>query len=174
MKECLLKGERIYLDAFLPYRLNILAEIVSQGLARLYSQRFGISVAEWRVIATLADGCQMTARDIGLRTHMHKTKVSRAVSDLLMRGLIDRHENEADRREAFVRLSAQGRDVYEVIAPLGLAYQRRLVEGISEADMAAFTRIEAHLSSVALKAQEEISEADFDAAGDMNDNDEET
>ena len=167
MKECLLKGERIYLDAFLPYRLNVLAEIVSQGLARLYSQRFGITVAEWRVIATLADGCQMTARDIGLRTHMHKTKVSRAVGDLLTRGLIERRENEADRREAFVRLSAAGRDVYEVIAPLGLAYQRRLVEGISEADLAAFTRIESHLSGIALRPPEEISGADFDAAGDM-------
>lgn len=174
MKECLLKGERIYLDAFLPYRLNILAEIVSQGLARIYSRRFGISVAEWRVIATLADGCQMTARNIGARTHMHKTKVSRAVGDLLTRGLIDRHENEADRREAFVRLSAAGRDVYEIIAPLGLAYQRRLVEGIAPEDMEALARIESHLSAVALKAQEEIGGDDFDAVEDMNHADEET
>lgn len=166
MTECLLKGERIYLDAFLPYRLNILAETVSQGLARLYSRRFGISIAEWRVIATLADGCTMTARDIGQRTHMHKTKVSRAVSDLLARNLIERRENAEDRREAFLKLSAEGRAVYEAIAPIGLAYHNQLAEGLSPEDLAAFDRLERHFTAAALRGQETLTEAETASAAD--------
>jgi len=162
MKECLLRGERIYLDAFMPYRLNILAETVSQGLARHYSRRFGISIAEWRVIATLADGCAMTARDIGLRTHMHKTKVSRAVSDLLTRRLIERRENAEDRRESFLKLAAAGRDVYEAIAPIGLAYHRRLIEGLPAEDLAAFDRLERHFSEVAQRVQVTMAEHETD------------
>ena len=68
----------IELEHFLPYRLNVVAEAVSRALARLYEKRHGISIAEWRVIATLGQYERMTAKDIGAHSRMHKTKVSRA------------------------------------------------------------------------------------------------
>ena len=74
----------------MPYRLNVLATIVSQGFARLYSERFGISIPEWRVIAMLGQHRALTSKGIGERTHMHKTMVSRAVTDLERHGLLSR------------------------------------------------------------------------------------
>ena len=43
-------SEQIVLEQFLPYRLNVIAEIVSQSLSRIYSSQYGITIPEWRVV----------------------------------------------------------------------------------------------------------------------------
>jgi DNA-binding MarR family transcriptional regulator len=78
--------------------------------------------------------------------HMHKTKVSRAVSDLEQRKLIVRRENRADRREAFLSLTPAGRAIYQELAPGALAFAQRLFETIDPADRAAFERAVARLT----------------------------
>ncbi len=135
----------LVLEEFLPYRLNVLATIVSQGFARLYSERFGISIPEWRVIAMLGQHRTLTSKAIGERTHMHKTMVSRAVTDLERHGLLSRLPNREDKREAFLSLTDAGRRVYAEIVPLAHDYAARLTAELSEADRAAFDRIVALL-----------------------------
>lgn len=125
------------LDRYLPYRLNVLAALASDGVARLYSRQFGVSIPEWRIIATLGEQVKLTAHAIGAHSHMHKTKVSRAVGDLISRGVVRREINKDDLREAFLSLTAEGRAIYEGIAPLALSYEVRLVEGLTEAERAA-------------------------------------
>ena len=61
------------LEEFLPYRLNVLASLVSQALSRIYVERYGLGVPEWRVLVTLGQHGVMTAKAIGAHTHMHKT-----------------------------------------------------------------------------------------------------
>src|SRR5258708_38863571 len=90
------------LEEFLPYRLNVVASFVSQALSRIYVDRYGIGVPEWRILVTLGQFEAMTAKAIGAHSHMHKTKVSRAVSTLERRKLLVRRENRADRRGAFL------------------------------------------------------------------------
>src|SRR3712207_3443255 len=84
------------LEEFLPYRLNVLASTVSQSLARLYDERYGISIPEWRVLATLGQFGTLTAAEIGRHSHMHKTKVSRAVTQMEGKSLLRREPNRAD------------------------------------------------------------------------------
>jgi DNA-binding MarR family transcriptional regulator len=135
----------LVLEEFLPYRLNILSTIVSQGFARLYSARFGISIPEWRVVAMLGQHGTLTSKAVGQRTHMHKTMVSRAVSDLERHGLVGREPNQADKREVFLTLTEEGRRVYAEIVPLAREYAARLTADLSETDRAAFDRIVATL-----------------------------
>jgi len=138
-------GGVLVLEDFLPYRLAVLATLVSQGFARLYSERFGISIPEWRVIAMLGQHRTLTSKAIGERTHMHKTMVSRAVTDLERHGLVTRQLNRADKREAFLSLTEQGRLVYGEIVPLARDYAARLTSDLTAADRAAFDRIVALL-----------------------------
>jgi DNA-binding MarR family transcriptional regulator len=133
------------LEGFLPYQLNVLAEGVSRSLSQLYEQRFGISVPEWRVIATLGQYRRMTAKDIGQHSRMHKTKVSRAVAALIRQGRVCRSPNEDDKREAFLTLTDAGRAVYEELAPQAQAFAGELTEVLSDADRAALERIVARL-----------------------------
>src|SRR5262249_57460755 len=105
------------LERFLPYRLNVVAESVSRALSRLYAERYGIGVPEWRVIATLGEHGRMTAKQVGAHSRMHKTKVSRAVAALDEKGLIARESNEEDMRQAFLRLPSRGLHIYRLLCP---------------------------------------------------------
>lgn len=118
--------ETLELEAFLPYQLSVLADTMSQSLSRLYSDRYGIGVPEWRVIANLGQRGTMTATEIGGHGQMHKTKVSRAVSGLVTRGLVTRERNSADQREALLQLTDEGRRVYSDLVPSAKAFNAAL------------------------------------------------
>ena len=128
------------LDEFLPYRLNVCASLVSQALSRIYADRYKIGVPEWRVLVTLGEFGAMTAKAIGLHSHMHTTKVSRAVALLERRKLLTRKVNKDDMREAFLSLTPAGRDIYDELAPMALDFARQLLETVDAADRAALDR----------------------------------
>src|SRR5436190_411046 len=128
------------LEEFLPYRLNVVASLVSQALSRIYADRYGIGVPEWRVLVTLGQFGMMTGKSIGAHSHMHKTKVSRAVALLEKRKLVIRRANRADLREAFLALTPAGRIMYDDLAPMALQFADRLSDAVGSADRAAFER----------------------------------
>jgi DNA-binding MarR family transcriptional regulator len=127
------------LEDFLPHRLNVLSSLVSQALTRVYG-RHGIGIPEWRVLVTLGENGVMTGKAVGAHTHMHKTKVSRAVAHLEERKFVSRRANRADLREAFLSLTPAGRAVYEQLAPSALSFMDRLAEVVAPADRPAFDR----------------------------------
>jgi DNA-binding MarR family transcriptional regulator len=146
-KERAVTGERrsnrdapLKLDEFLPYQLNVAASLVSQALSRLYAERYGIGVPEWRVLVTLGEFETMTGKAIGAHSHMHKTKVSRAVALLEKRKLVVRRVNRSDLRESFLSLTPEGRAIYNDLAPGATAFARHLNEAIDPADREAFAR----------------------------------
>ena len=108
------------LDDFLPYRLNVCSNLVSSALSRIYAERYRIGVPEWRVLVTLGQFGMMTAKAIGAHSCMHKTKVSRAVTQLEKRKLVARRANRDDMREAFLSLTPAGRDMYDELAPIAI------------------------------------------------------
>jgi DNA-binding MarR family transcriptional regulator len=128
------------LEDFLPYQLNVVASVVSQSLSRIYAERYSIGVPEWRVLVTLGQYGTMTGKAVGTHSHMHKTKVSRAVATLEKRRLLQRRANREDLREAFLSLTPAGRAIYENLAPSALEFARRLAEAIDPADRKAFAR----------------------------------
>lgn len=132
---------QLRLEQFLPYRLNVVGFFASRALGRIFGAHFGIDIPQWRVIAQLGEFGTLTARDIGELAQMHKTKVSRAVTELESRGLISRSENRQDRRESFVSLTPPGLRIYRQIVPLALAFQARWTEGIAPDELKAFERV---------------------------------
>ena len=143
---------------FLPYRLNVVASLVSQALSRIYAERYGIGVPEWRVLVTLGQYGMMTGKAIGAHSHMHKTKVSRAVALLEKRKLVARRANRADLREAFLSLTPAGRAIYEDLAPIALDFASRLSEAIEPADRAAFERAVDRLTERSAKLAAEVAQ----------------
>jgi DNA-binding MarR family transcriptional regulator len=137
------------LESFLPYRLNVLAAAVSEGLARVYSERFGIDIPGWRVLATLGQFGPVTSKVIGTHSRMHKTKVSRAVAELESRGFVARKASPGDRREALVALTDTGVATYREIVPLALAYERRVLAAFAPEEA---QRLEAALDRLAASA----------------------
>jgi DNA-binding MarR family transcriptional regulator len=119
---------KLLLENFLPYRLNRAAARVSRDFRRVYGPHHDLTVPEWRVLATLGEFEEMSAKAIGAHSSMHKTKVSRAVSALEARRWLTRRQNPDDRREDFLSLTPLGRQTYSAIVPRALAFEKALLK----------------------------------------------
>ena len=125
-------ADGLVLDRFLPYRLSVLSETVSRSIARLYADRFGITIPEWRVLAILGDSGPATSAAIRDRTSMDKVRISRAIQRLLAARLVNRRTDPADRRRATITMSAKGAAVYREVVPLALSREAILLDGFSD------------------------------------------
>ena len=134
------------LHDFLPYRLSIASNAVSDRVAHVYQARFGLKIAEWRVIAVVAEQGHTTQAGLVAATQMDKMTISRAVVALVARGLLARTE-AADRRTLELALTAEGKALHTEIAPLALGIEAELLAGFSEAErtqlLALLARLEA-------------------------------
>jgi len=125
------------LERFLPYRLSVLSNRISQDIARLYAERFGLGITQWRILAVLGRYPDLSATEVAERTAMDKVAVSRAVASLLEARLLRRRAHGADRRRSVLELSTRGYRVYDEVAPLALAYEARLLAGLEADERAA-------------------------------------
>ena len=123
---------RLDLFKFVPFRLNRLAAEVSAELSSEYQERYGLDIPEWRVLATLGfrdDAC--TAQYISHCTRTHKSTISRAVTALMKRQLVERVENRDDRREFALRMTRKGKALYEELIPRLLAKESEIMSCLS-------------------------------------------
>jgi len=118
---------KLDLEQFLPYRLNRLSAVVSQAFRSVYGPYHDLTTPEWRVLATLGQLGESSAKEIGRHSSMHKTKVSRAVRALEERRWLKRRESEEDRREEILSLTVHGGRVYKDIVPKALAFEHRIL-----------------------------------------------
>lgn len=130
--------EELNLENFLPYRLSVLSHTISTTIAKAYESKFGVSIPEWRVVAILGRFPGLSAVEVADRTMLDKVAVSRAVTKLIKTGRIDREFADADRRRSILNLSEEGRKVHDEIAPLALAFELELLQGIGAEDYATF------------------------------------
>ena len=124
------------LEHFLPYRLSVLSNRTSNAIAREYSERFDMTIPEWRVMAVLGRFSGLSANQVAQRTAMDKVAVSRALARLLERGLVQRDSHGSDRRRSVLELSPVGYTVYDEVAPMALECERQLLANLDETDRA--------------------------------------
>ena len=124
------------LEGFLPYRLSILTNRISQSIAREYQERFGLTATEWRIIAVLArhDGEDLVA-------------ISRALARLVAAGRVLRRTHHGDKRRSMLRLSAAGWKVHDAVAPRARAHERNVLGRLTEEERAWLDRILDKLSA---------------------------
>lgn len=130
---------KLDLFKFMPFRLNRLAAEVSAELAGEYRERYGLDIPEWRVLATLGfrdEAC--TAQYIAHCTRTHKSTISRAVAHLLELQLIERVENQDDRRELALQLTRKGHALYEELIPRLLRKEQDILSCLSATERKDF------------------------------------
>jgi DNA-binding MarR family transcriptional regulator len=136
------KPARLDLLKFVPFQLNRLAAEVSSALSVEYAARYGLDIPEWRVLATLGfrpDAC--SAQYIAHCTRTHKSTISRAVTSLMKRQIIERVENEDDRREFRLRLTRKGAALYEELIPRLLRKEQEILSCLSAQERRDFARL---------------------------------
>jgi DNA-binding MarR family transcriptional regulator len=129
------------LEHFLPYRLSILSNTVSQSIATEYQDRFELSMTEWRVMTILARFPEISAREVVDRSAMDKVAVSRAVARLVNAGRVDRGIHDGDKRRSVLQLSEAGWAIHDEVAPLARAHERDLLAKLEDGEREQLERI---------------------------------
>jgi len=127
---------------FVPFRLNRLAAEVSAALSSEYRKRYGLDIPEWRVLATLGfrnDAC--SAQYISHCTRTHKSTISRAVTALMKRQIVERVENADDRREFQLRLTRKGEALYQQLIPRLLHREQVILSCLSAQERKDFAKL---------------------------------
>lgn len=133
------------LNQFLPYRLNRLADQVSEQLAHLYESSYSLTIAQWRVLAWLNQCGVLTAKQIRDATRMDKARVSRAVQVLVDRQLISRSPDQQDQRAHHLRLTEAGCALLNQLLPEAQAWEASLLSALSGAERGALLKAMAKL-----------------------------
>ena len=133
-------------DRFLPYLLNQAAEASSLSFQRVYKDRYGMLRTDFRVLFHLGLYGQMTAREIGLRARIHKTKISRAVQRLHDKRYLKRERDEQDGRVEHLSLTKAGQSVYSDLREIGAQHDARLLQGLSDTEAETLRRLLRHVA----------------------------
>ncbi len=120
------KNDDFDLQDFLPYLLNRAAEESSLDFQQVYKDRYGMLRTEWRVLFHLGYYGELTAKEIGVRAKIHKTKVSRAVARLAKRRYLVRTPSETDGRSEQLSLTSSGQSVYRELSAIAQQYDARI------------------------------------------------
>ena len=130
------------LDHFWPYRLSILTNTISEGLARRYRDRHALTVTEWRILAVLGRFPGLVASEVSQRTAMDKVAISRGVRSLMEKGLLERSTDGGDRRRQRLRITpGRGERVLMEVVPLALQYERQLLQSLEPGELEILSRI---------------------------------
>jgi DNA-binding MarR family transcriptional regulator len=134
------------LENWLPYEFSFVANRVSSMLARMYRQRFKLSVVGWRVLAILNNESPLSAKQVTERTAMSAVNVSRAVAHLAKLGMVKRSSNQEDYRQVMLSPSKKGQDAYRQVLPLATAIEQELLQAMSADDRELLRRFMSMLS----------------------------
>jgi DNA-binding MarR family transcriptional regulator len=94
-----------------------------------------ITVAEWRVMLTLALHEKASGREVASRWAMDKMAVSRAVASLEQRALVRRQQSKADRRSFDLTLTKTGSSMYRKILPVANKRYHQLTAGLERSEI---------------------------------------
>lgn len=122
---------------FMPYRLSIASNAVSDLIAGEYRSRFGLKIPEWRVMAVLGDAGGLTQRQLVNSTMMDKVAVNRACKCLEARELLIRSPNDQDGRSHHLELTVAGFELFNQIMPTALAMEKRVFACLDKGEVAA-------------------------------------
>jgi len=128
------------LSRFLPYRLSITSNAISQRIAVEYRAQFDLKVPEWRVMAVLGDVGPLTQRQLVGATFMDKVAVNRACKVLVENNHVRRHPNTLDGRSHLLELTPEGRAIHAQVMPLALKMEQEIMNCLTAKEQREFSR----------------------------------
>jgi len=115
-------GDPRLLRGLLSHRVLVLSNTLARAAARYYPRRFGVRLAEWRVIDALHAGRGISANQISQWLQTDKAWVGRSIERLIAAGYVRRRPDPKHGRRLLLTLTARGERAYSAIAA---AAQRR-------------------------------------------------
>ncbi|MGV3571035.1 MAG: MarR family winged helix-turn-helix transcriptional regulator [Ramlibacter sp.] len=120
------------LDDFIPYKLSVVANRVSQSIGKLFEQRFNLQIPEWRILMALYSYGDLVFNEVVERTSMDKARVSRAQRRLVDLGMIDPIDDPTDGRKLILSLAPKGEKMCSEMLPEMAAREAWFLEALDD------------------------------------------
>ena len=125
------------LEHWIGYRFSLISARLGNYVAQMYASRHDLTMPAWRSLAVIARYQPLTAKQLAMLTSSDAFKVARAIELLVRRGLIRRDVDKTDRRRASLRLTAQGREIYNDIEKFVVRIERELTATLDPRELVA-------------------------------------
>jgi DNA-binding MarR family transcriptional regulator len=122
--------------SLLSHRLLVLSNTLGKGALRLYAQRFGVPLAEWRLLAALAVEAPASVNALAAALNTDKGWISRTTASLVEKGFATTSPDPSDARSFQILLTPAGRALHKRILPAALERQHKLLEAFSDKELA--------------------------------------
>ncbi|MCF6288855.1 MAG: MarR family winged helix-turn-helix transcriptional regulator [Proteobacteria bacterium] len=123
---------------FIPYKLSVLSNKISKGIAKFYKDQYGINISEWRVLVILSASKHNTAKELIILSQMDKVRVSRTMKSLLVKGLIIEKICKTDGRARRYNLTSNGRKLINEVTPKAIAFEKKLLAQLNAKEIKKF------------------------------------
>lgn len=122
----------------LPYRLLLLARMIDRETAKQLQSQFGLTLAEWRLLAIATAMGPCTASEIGAAGEIDRAEISRAFRTLAAAGLLQREPDPAHKKRQIITPTPNGEALHRKIRQERRAFFQTVLgglEGHERADM---------------------------------------
>jgi DNA-binding MarR family transcriptional regulator len=144
------RGEKLTLDfeRYLPTVLSTLVAKLRANANVFFTQSYGVSLAEWRILSFLAEHGPASAYDIWTRSNLDKAVVSRETGTLAGKGLVEIEAVKGNvRKRSEIRLSKAGAALLRRTFNEVLRRHENLTAGLEPAAIETFLRVARHLEN---------------------------
>lgn len=131
--------------SLLTHRVLVLSNTFGRGAVRLYASRYGVLLAEWRLLGALAVEAPSSVTALAATLSMDKGALSRTAAALVKKGLVEMRPDSTDARRTEIGLTAAGRELYARVLPAAMDRQRRLLSVLTPVERAMLDKVLAKL-----------------------------
>ncbi len=144
----------------LNYRLARLLSSSGAPIIRICEGRYGISRREWRLIAVLADFGSLSPSALATHAHTDRPLVSRAINDLVAKGLVLRVSSPEDKRRASIELTEKGRALHNELFPLTAKINSEVLSALTPDELQIFDKVLDTLTQTATQLNQQYALTD--------------
>jgi len=139
----------IPMDRRITYQCLLISTRISQLIAPMLEEKYGLSVPTWRVMAVIGRYGPLSAKEVAGYTSTDAFFVSRGISHLRKHQLITKHADPADRRRVVLQLTKKGESIRDDVERVISRVETAILGALGEAEREA---LKTNLSDLAYKA----------------------
>ena len=124
---------------YVPYLINRVAVGMVKSFARDL-KRYGLDIQTWRVLAAILSHSECRFGELARITSIEIPTLSRVVARMQREKLLRCRPLASDTRTFLASLTPKGRALAKRVLPRAYAAEAAMVEGLSQPEIAAFTR----------------------------------
>ena len=124
----------------LPYRLLLLARMIDRETQKTLNDSFGLTLAEWRLLAIATSIGPCTASEIGQAGEIDRAEISRALRKLEPAGLIKRKQAPDHGKRLIITPTAKGQKLADKVKAERRRFFESIMSGLSREERSELDR----------------------------------